>query len=156
MPLRVDYGHKSPIDVFRRKIVPERHRLWTLSIPMECDTSLDLRSLVLAGPAESVRTLCVWVLHPFSMTPSHMKAISYFSPNITVLNLHDITTSLSSLEFPAMVKLTFRITIHHTQNPDPANLIKCLKHSPILEEPDPPLPGSFKVVSFPGTTRPHK
>ena len=87
----------------------------------------------------------------FSLRAITMETISRFATNITVLRLHDVATSLSSLKFPALVKLTFRITTRNIQNPDAADLVKFLKHSPVLEELDLCLSESFKVDTPAGT-----
>ena len=46
-----------------------------------------------------------------------------------VLRLHDITTSLKSLEFPALVKPSFRLTVYGISNPDAEDLVNFLKNS---------------------------
>ena len=77
------------------------------------------------------------IRQPFSIAADKMGTISRFAPNLTVLKLHDITTDLSSLAFPALVKFTFRTTAPDIQTPDAADIVEFLKHSPLLENLDP-------------------
>lgn len=94
----------------------------------------------------------MWTVHEqFPIAVLTMETISRFAPNITVLRLHDITTSLASLKFPALVKLTFRVTSPTIQNPDAADLVRFLRNSPIIEELDLRLTESFKADTPAGT-----
>ena len=151
-PLHVSYGWPTPgHTVFEQKNIPERHRFRSLLIPIRSETCPGV-TLSLVEPSESLRTLDVWVIHqPCSVTADRMGTISRFAPNLTVLKLHDITTNLSSLGFPALVKFTFRTTVPDIQTPDAADLIEFLRHSPLLEDLDLDLPESFKVDTSPGT-----
>ena len=144
-PLHVNYGCMTPSYVFERYIVPERHRLRSFSIPLS-DASKDEVTEYLSEPAESLRALDMWMVYRrFSIPAVMMETVSRFAPNITVLRLHDITTSLVLLKFPALVKLTFRVTRPDVKNPGAADLVNFLKHSPNLEELDLRLPESFKA-----------
>ena len=88
----------------------------------------------------------MWMVYQHFPIPAvTMETISRFSPNITVLRLHDIFTSLASLKFHALVKLTFRATMPTTPNLDTMDFIKFLRNSPLLEELDLRLPDSFKA-----------
>ena len=150
-PLHVSYGWTTPYAVFEQNIVPERHRLQSLSIPI-CNEVYPEITRSLAEPSESLRTLDMRVVRqPYSIAADKMGTISRFAPNLTVLKLHDITTNLSSLGFPALVKFTFRTTAPDIQTPDAADLIGFLRHCPLLEDLDLYLPESFKVDTSPGT-----
>ena len=150
-PLHVSYGWTTSYTAFEQKIIPERHRLRSLSIPI-CSEAYPEITRSLAEPSESLRTLDVWMIRqPFSIAADKMGTISRFAPNLTVLKLHDITTNLSSLAFPALVKFTFRTTAPDIQTPDAADIVEFLKHSPLLENLDLYLPESFKVDTSPGT-----
>ena len=126
----------TPYGDFERSIIPECHRLRSLSIPLgEASHEEVIRSL--SGSTESLKTLEVWmVFQQFPVPAVTMERLSRFAPNITVLRLHDITTGLAFLEFPALIKLTFRVTTPSTQNPDAADLVGVLRHSPNLQELD--------------------
>ena len=144
-PLHVNYGCMTRSGVFEENIIPERHRLLSLSIPLDGATHIYVTRSLLES-AESLKTLDMWMTHQqYPISTALMKKVSRFAPNITILRLHDITTGLSSFKFPALIKLTFRVTKPATRNPDAADLIKFLKHSPILEELDLRLPESFKA-----------
>ena len=94
----------------------------------------------------------MWTVHhQFPIPTVTMEKISQFAPNITALRLHNITTSLAYLKFPALVKLTFRVTRPGFQNPDAADLVKFLERSPNLEELDLRLPEGFKSDTPTGT-----
>lgn len=94
----------------------------------------------------------MWMAHEeFSVPAGIMKAISRFAPNLTVLKLHEITTSLSSLEFPALIKLTFCLTVHVYPNLVASDLVNFLKHSPDLEILDLRLPDNFEASPSAGT-----
>jgi len=150
-PLHVNYGWMTSCYVFKQWIVPERHRLRSLSIPLGDAFYGELLDS-LSEPAESLRTLDMWMVRQQFFVPAvTMQTIVRFSPNITVLRLHDITTSLAFLKFPALVTLTFRVTRLGTSSPDAADLVKFLKHSPNLEELDLCLPESLKAVTPAGT-----
>ena len=140
MPLHVQYGLETPPGVFEQHIIPERHRLRSLSIPLGYRSHLEVVKS-LAEPSESLETLDMWMTRDiFSVSAHTMKAISRFAPNITVLTLYDVAENLPSLEFPALVKLTLRLAYDDCQSLDPEDLIKFLKNSPVLEELDLRLP----------------
>lgn len=149
-PLHVSFGRSTSPDVFKRRIIPERHRLRSFFIPLGRGNEPNLKvTQSLVEPAESLRTLHVWtVSNPFAIQTATMETISRFAPNITVLELRDIFTALSSLHFPSLVKLVFRITAPYisAQKLDATDLIQFLKHSPILEDLDLYLPKGFKAV----------
>ena len=150
-PLYVNYGWMTGHSVFERHITPELHRLQSLSIPLGDASHQDVTQS-LPESAESLSTLDMWTVYrQFPIPIAAMEKISRFAPNITVLRLHDITTSLSSLKFPALVKLTFRITKPTIENPDAADLVKFLRQSPILEVLDLRLSASFKGDRTAGT-----
>ena len=141
----------TPHGAFEQHVIPELDRLLSLSIPLGSGPHQDVtRSLL--GSAESLRTLDVWAVHQQLTFPVAVtEAISRFASNITVLRLHDITIGLSSLEFPTLTKLVFRVTTPAVKNPDPADLVEFLKHSPILEELDLRLSESFRGDATAGT-----
>ena len=137
-PLHVNFGWATPLHVLKQRVIPERHRLRSLSIPfmLGSDSGMEIaRSLV--EPAESLRTLNMWMVDiPCAISAVTMGTISRFAPNITVLRLHDILSNLSSLEFPSLLKLTFHITTRSTDTREPGaeDLVEFLRHSPSLEE----------------------
>ena len=150
-PLHINYGWMTPPGVFEQHIIPELHRILSLSMPLDSASHQNITRSLLES-AESLRTLDVWTVYQqFPIPVVTMEAISRFASNITVLRLHDIATNLSSLKFPALTKLTFRITTPAIQNPDAADLVKFLKHSPILEVLDLRLSESFKGDTTAGT-----
>ena len=151
-PLHVNYdGRMTSWYVFEQHIIPEHYRLQSLSITLDQASHHNVTQSLVES-AESLRTLDVRMAgEMFCMPATMMERVSQFAPNITVLRLHNITTNLSSLEFPALVKLTFGITAPTAQNPDAADLVKFLKRSPILEELDLRLPESFKADAPAGT-----
>ena len=134
-----------------RRIIPERHRLRSLTVSLGPASHQDVAQSLLES-AGSLRTLDVrTTVQMFSIPATTMKAISQFARHITILRLRDITTSLSSLKFPALAKLTFLITTSTTRKPGAADLVKFLKQSPILEELNLCLPESFKADKPAGT-----
>jgi hypothetical protein len=144
-PLHVNYGRMTSRGVFEQRIIPERHRLRSLTISLGPASHQDVAQSLLES-AESLRTLGVRTTDQmFSIPATTMEAISQFARHIMILRLHDITTSLSSLKFPALAKLTFLITTPTTRKPGAADLVKFLKQSPILEELNLRLPESFKA-----------
>ena len=150
-PLHVKYGWITPSGVFERHIIPERDRLQSLSIAL-CSESHQEVSDSLVEKSDSLRKLDMQTKGEKFFIPAHtMKAISRFAPNITVLELHDVASSLSSLEFPALVKLVFRLT--GSDHPDPVaeDLVNFLEHSPLLEELDLRLPNHLAVNPSAGT-----
>ena len=153
-PLHVSYGWTTQPDVFKRYVIPERHRLRSLSIPFKSYSEVGIpQSLV--EPAESLRVLDMWMADSsISPSPTAMGAISRFAPNITVLTLHDILANLSSLEFPSLVKLVLRATTLSMDVWEPdstTDLIEFLRHSPVLEELDLCLPDGLKANAPIGT-----
>ena len=144
-PLHVNYGRMTSRGVFEQRIIPEHHRLRALTISLGPASHQDVAQLLLES-AESLRTLDVrTTVQMFSIPATTTKAISQSARHITILRLHDFTTSLSSLKFPALAKLTFPITTPTTRKPGAADLVKFLKQSPILEELNLRLPESFKT-----------
>jgi len=151
VPLHVNYGWMTRPGVFEKNIIPERHRLLSLSIPLDGAPHQYVAQSFLE-PAESLRMLDMWMAHQqFPISATLMATISRFAPNITVLQLHDITTDLSSFKFPTLTKLTFHVTTPTIWNPNAAGLVRFLKHSPFLEELDLRLPECFKADASAGT-----
>lgn len=139
-PLHVKYGWLTPPGVFEQHIIPECHRLQSLSIPLGYQ-SIWAVSKSLVEPSESLMMLDMWMAHDMFPVPADiLKAISRFAPNITVLRLHGVTANVSSFQFPALVKLTLRVPECCYGGPSPADLVNFLKHSPVLEELDLRLP----------------
>jgi len=150
-PLHVNYGRMTPSRVFKQCIISERHRLRSFSIPLGAASHDELPDS-LSESAESLRTLDVRMVYKqFSIPAVTMQTIARFAPNITVLRLHEITTGLAFLKFPALVTLTFRVTRLGTCSPDAADLVKFLNHSPDLEELDLRLPESPRAGAPAGT-----
>ena len=83
-----------------------------------------------------------------------METIARFSRNVVVLRLHDVTTSLASFEFPALVKLVFRVTVYAAWNLDAGDLVNFLKHGPVLEALELQGPEIFKAGALPAGTGP--
>lgn len=149
--LDVNYGWMTLPSVFEKHIIPECHRLQSLSIPLG-GTSHEKVTQSLSESAKSLKSLDMWmVFEQFPIPVLTMERVSQFAPNITVLRLHDITTSLASLTFPALVKLTFRVTSLAIRNPDAADLVQFLRNSPIIEELDLRLTEGFKADTHDGT-----
>lgn len=146
-PLHVNLGWTTSLDVFEQHILPERHRLRSLSIPFQSDSdSHQVVTQSLVGSAKSLNTLNMWMSdHPFIIPAATLEGISRFAPNITVLKLYNIFANLSSLKFPSMIKLTFRITRPDMSRSGTKDLIQFLGHSPNLEELDLHLPEGFGV-----------
>ena len=150
-PLHVKYGLMTPLGVFERHIIPEHDRLQSLSIPLSIGFPRAV-SDSLVRPSKSLKTLDVWMTcTEFSVPTDTMRAISRFAPNITVLKLHIVTTKLSSLEFPALTKLTLCIVASDHPNPTVEDLVKFLEHSPLLETLDLRLPNHLVVSQSVGT-----
>jgi hypothetical protein len=150
-PLHVNYGSTTAPGIFEQYIIPERHRLRSFSIHLG-DTPNYTVTESLSESAESLETLDMWNINEkFHISATTMETISRFASNITVLRLHDITTNLASLKFPALVKFKFRVTKPSIQNPNAADLIEFLGRSPNLEELDLRLPESFKADTPVGT-----
>ena len=150
-PLHVNYGFKTTPSTFEKHIIPERCRLQSLYIPLGDATHKEITQS-LSGTAESLKALDLWTIFlPFSIPVATMGTIARFARNIVVLRLHDVTTSLASLEFPALVKLVFRVTVHGARDPDAGDLVKFLEHSPVLEELDLQVSASFKAGTPAGT-----
>ena len=150
-PLHVYYGWESPLHVFNEHIFPERHRLQSLSISFQSpgiNRHAGVTFQSVSEPAESLKTLDMYTTgDPLPMPSTTMVGISRFAANITFLKLYDITAGLSFLQFPSLVKLTFRVTKLYDSVPEPdaADLVGFLRHSPLLEELDLYLPEGFKT-----------